>query len=254
MTGAVLANRIMREHPDSEIARYLPGAGRFSLDRYVTAVIDRFSGEPMRFHAVLQWARLPHDVTWIEFDARANSGRVLRIGYLALTEEAPQFSIRAAAAMETCDIVTGAVLVQESGVLFRDERPGDREILASAAGHVLRFALLLNARNRIVTIEAAEDLSRLNRARAKRGNPPLLGAQPVTIDVSREQRRYLRSGGAGFNRDAARAHLVRGHFKLRATGVFWWSPFMRGGFADGADYGVTASRPRAAEKIIRSAG
>lgn len=25
-----------------------------------------------------------------------------------------------------------------------------------------------------------------------------------------------------------RAHLVRGHFKVRKSGVFWWMPFVRG--------------------------
>jgi len=25
-----------------------------------------------------------------------------------------------------------------------------------------------------------------------------------------------------------RMHLVRGHFKTRSTGIFWWSPFVRG--------------------------
>jgi hypothetical protein len=24
------------------------------------------------------------------------------------------------------------------------------------------------------------------------------------------------------------AHLVRGHFKVRRTGLFWWSPHVRG--------------------------
>jgi hypothetical protein len=24
------------------------------------------------------------------------------------------------------------------------------------------------------------------------------------------------------------AHPVRGHWKLRSTGLFWWSPFIRG--------------------------
>lgn len=33
---------------------------------------------------------------------------------------------------------------------------------------------------------------------------------------------------SGISREAARQHLVRGHFKIRRTGVYWWSPFLRG--------------------------
>src|SRR5262245_13639140 len=48
-------------------------------------------------------------------------------------------------------------------------------------------------------------------------------------------RRYRISKGrqraaeaAGMTRAEMRAHLVRGHFKLRRTGVYWWSSFVRG--------------------------
>lgn len=30
-----------------------------------------------------------------------------------------------------------------------------------------------------------------------------------------------------------RAHFVRGHFKIRRTGIFWWSPYVRGDLANG---------------------
>jgi hypothetical protein len=37
-----------------------------------------------------------------------------------------------------------------------------------------------------------------------------------------------RAGMAADPRQAARLHLVRGHFKIRKSGVYWWSPFARG--------------------------
>jgi hypothetical protein len=44
--------------------------------------------------------------------------------------------------------------------------------------------------------------------------------------MSRSQARI--AAARGIDREAARAHLVRGHFKIRRTGVFWWSSFLRG--------------------------
>jgi hypothetical protein len=40
-----------------------------------------------------------------------------------------------------------------------------------------------------------------------------------------------------------RAHFVRGHFKARKSGVFWWSPHARGDLSRGMvakDYEVRA--------------
>jgi hypothetical protein len=37
-----------------------------------------------------------------------------------------------------------------------------------------------------------------------------------------------RAGMAGDERNPSRLHLVRGHFKIRASGVYWWSPHARG--------------------------
>jgi hypothetical protein len=44
--------------------------------------------------------------------------------------------------------------------------------------------------------------------------------------MSRSQQRM--ADARGVNREAARQHLVRGHFKIRKTGVYWWAPFLRG--------------------------
>lgn len=34
--------------------------------------------------------------------------------------------------------------------------------------------------------------------------------------------------GSASDRNSPRLHAVRGHFKVRKHGVYWWSDFMRG--------------------------
>jgi hypothetical protein len=234
-----LADQVIADAPASAIAQALPEAGRFILDRNVTAAIDKFIGDPMALHRAIGWARLPFPATWIEMEARAASGRNLRIGYL-IEAAGTGFSVEVAMQAEITSVLPGAARVDASGIKFRsDTRAQDRDIFALAGGYALRFLLLLNARNRVVAIAAAPDLSRLNRARRKRGKPELLAASTVTLDLSRPLMQAERRGH-GRDRAAIEAHLVRGHFKLRKTGVFWWSPFARSGYATPKTYAVTA--------------
>jgi hypothetical protein len=108
-----------------------------------------------------------------------------------------------------------------------------------AAGAALNQALiamsslmLLNSRN---SVEIAEpDISRLNRARGKSGKRPFFSYRTVDLSFSKTQKN--RAEASGLTAAEKRLHLVRGHFKVRSTGVFWWMPHWRGdlttGFAD----------------------
>jgi hypothetical protein len=87
------------------------------------------------------------------------------------------------------------------------------------------FLAMLNSRNPVVEHEAA-DLTKLNKARVKRGKREFLGYKKTRLAMSRSQKRM--ADAKGVDREVARQHLVRGHFKIRKTGVYWWSPFLRG--------------------------
>jgi hypothetical protein len=102
--------------------------------------------------------------------------------------------------------------------------------------------LLLNSRNATET-GTAPDLRAVNRARVRKGNPPLLPLCPVILDITRRLRAARRAGISATPSDI-RAALVRGHFKARRSGVFWWSPHVRGstGEISGRDYRVRAGR------------
>jgi hypothetical protein len=91
---------------------------------------------------------------------------------------------------------------------------------------MLRAAvMLLNSRN-LATTEHKPAPAKLNKARVARGRAPLLDYTHVGIRLTRAL--AARAGEALDPRHPARLHLVRGHFKIRRTGVFWWSPFPRG--------------------------
>jgi hypothetical protein len=83
---------------------------------------------------------------------------------------------------------------------------------------------MMNSRNAIETRPV--DLTSLNKQRIKRGRPTFLSYRTTHLRLSQAQTRAFRAGLLS-KADAGR-HRVRGHFKIRRTGVYWWSPFFRG--------------------------
>jgi hypothetical protein len=97
-------------------------------------------------------------------------------------------------------------------------------------GHLFATLILMNSKN-CINVAKTEPPVQLNKARRKRGKPELLPYSTVHIELSQSQQRAVASGV--MTHEEARRHLVRGHFKVRATGVFWWGEFMRGNAAHG---------------------
>jgi hypothetical protein len=96
---------------------------------------------------------------------------------------------------------------------------------------------LLNARN-VAETERVE-YSRLNKHRAKSKKFPLSTHTLLKIRTA-HRRSLIGSGNAG--PAEIRAHFVRGHFKARRTGLFFWGPHMRGKLEHGyvaKDYQIT---------------
>ncbi len=97
---------------------------------------------------------------------------------------------------------------------------------------------LLNTRN--VAQFSFVDKQPLNIKRAKKGKRPLFSH--TTLKIRPEIWIAPGGDGSGDHRDL-RLHFVRGHFKHRKTGLFWWSMHARGlakhGFVD-KDYEVDA--------------
>jgi hypothetical protein len=97
------------------------------------------------------------------------------------------------------------------------------------ASLLLGILMLLNTRNG--TSRQPADLTRLNSVRLKRGRQPLLDHWTVTLRLSKGLSRGMTQSGIPAHE--MRAHLVRGHFKIRRSGIYWWSPHVRGKVALG---------------------
>jgi len=92
-------------------------------------------------------------------------------------------------------------------------------------GLILGTLILINARNGADTV-AVDPPHKLNRARIRRGEVPILGYSEVRIKLNQGSARALERGDV--EHSAIRRHIVRGHFKVRKSGVYWWHPHLRG--------------------------
>jgi hypothetical protein len=84
---------------------------------------------------------------------------------------------------------------------------------------------LLQSRN-ATEISPLVDLSQLNRQRARQDKPLLFSYHLLSIPQRYKQ--FHLSIAAADDPVRLRAHFVRGHFKVRKTGVFFWSAYQRG--------------------------
>lgn len=70
------------------------------------------------------------------------------------------------------------------------------------------------------------DLAKINKRRKINGKRELLSYSTVKIAISLREERA--ANAAGMTAAEMRQHIVRGHFKVRPSGVYWWRPFVRG--------------------------
>lgn len=85
---------------------------------------------------------------------------------------------------------------------------------------------LLNSKN-CVEYSKVKEFSKLNKIRTKRKQPQLLSHQVITLSLSKVQKNRMKLMGIHSKEDM-NAHLVRGHFKLRKSGLYWWAGHIRG--------------------------
>lgn len=89
---------------------------------------------------------------------------------------------------------------------------------------MLATMALLNARNASETFTV--DTTTYNRKRIKAGKKPLFLHKILAIHS--RQKAKMKSVETGGENAAVRAHFVRGHWKVRRTGIYFWRPFVRG--------------------------
>lgn len=115
-------------------------------------------------------------------------------------------------------------LIGEQAVAQVEERQAN-DMMRMFVQFVLPALILLNCRN-AVDVETVPAPSKLNKQRQKKGKPPIAEYRAVTVHLSPTRRTVYESRGGV--RNNVRGGLVIGHFKVRKSGVFWWSPFWRG--------------------------
>ncbi len=110
---------------------------------------------------------------------------------------------------------------QEKASLFK---LGFADLLGEP-GYMMAILALLNSLSS-TELADGEDFTKINRKRTRNGRLPLLDHKILRLKLTRTQKSRLEMGG--IQPAQYRAHLVRGHFKIRKTGIFWWMPFVRG--------------------------
>jgi hypothetical protein len=136
---------------------------------------------------------------------------------------------------------TARALTLRQGLVRLADTPDADEVPTEHKNHIARMArayldltrsliLLLNSRN-LTRAEPQTISEKLQHARDAAKKPPLLDYTLITIRLSHALR--MRAAEASDPRNPMRFHVVRGHFKIRKTGVFWWSSFPRGSLEAG---------------------
>ena len=92
---------------------------------------------------------------------------------------------------------------------------------------VLSLLTVINSRN-LIRVEPETDVVKLNKKRVQTGKPRLLSHRPITLNLSPVQKRrvtrYIYEAGAPRPRSSpTEPQYVLGHWKVRKSGVFWWS-------------------------------
>ncbi len=186
----------------------------------------------------VSFARNPHQLTWIERE-RTNDGFLIEN-----TGSGCEWRMRFAVAADDGRIYIMPMVIdfnpetvetnyrfQEglASVKMKDLVLGRRQELVDAASKYLHAAtfilIMINCKNLLTSREVVPS-ARLQKARMRRGKQPLFSHKILDISLTRSQAN--RAASQGMTRAQMRLHMVRGHFKVKKTGIYWWSPFIRG--------------------------
>lgn len=95
---------------------------------------------------------------------------------------------------------------------------------------IVKLVAMLNCKNLFFDQQIERVAESVNRKRVRKGKRPLFEHRTLNIDFGKQGTSVMRNVASP---GVMRAHLVRGHFKQRKTGLFWWSPFARGNATHG---------------------
>lgn len=207
----------------------LPLAGRFVVNQNVMDAVDRIAQNSFEeLLPLLSKATLPFPITWIEWSGPNGIGH---LGYLCEQLANGGFAFRQFGSVKTAEQKFGFPLVCMQGRIriettgWTAESPGDQHgtgtrpnYLEAAARDILRLLLILNSPSKVLVIEVPDNAAR-NALRARRGQAPVLDVRSIKFDIARFQEAARAEVCLQTEREIAE-HVVKGHFKIRATGLF----------------------------------
>lgn len=231
---AMMSAEVLNDIP--KIAPLIKQALRFSIDQNVADAIVKMVKTPdATMLQAIKYATPPHNPTWIEFCLPEGD---LKVGWLVHSKDDGLhvhyvFSTSTLNHMPTYMADIGHSRVTPEGFFscgMKGSNPDlskkQDETAAKNCREALSIMMLLNSRSKILTTQPpSTDLTKINRARLKNGKEEILPMNTIVFDIARI---IQKSGKTTI--DAIRemaAALVRGHFKVRQTGVFFWTPYVR---------------------------
>lgn len=204
----------------------------------------------------LPLCRLPHRITWIELDRHVIAPNELEevkgVGFCMLEPDGATegefaitifyeddegyfgtypFSIlvypkrNGQTFLDMMDVRVNPFAVEESNRMIGDVAKS--EGMAGAGAVMAKVALsalaVLNSRNLVITEKAKPFGARAARRRGER--EPMAYS---TVRITLNRRDMSAAAADGMTQEEMRQHVVRGHFKVRKSGIYWWRPFIRG--------------------------
>lgn len=249
-------------------------AEKFSLDADITAAADQLSNWNPEIDKAIPFCRLPYASCWFEFrdiDRHSTDGlglapgeiRPHRVGFLVKAEGTDMGVWRAHlfwSHEHRCVMSSLAPVfsIYQPHGLFEDKPQASpffahhghipaylRRVMLNDSnwqgeiGFLMAVLSLLNSKN--VSETEYIDRAKMNAKRHLSGKLPKYSHHLLKLRLSLKSR-LEREGGGVAGSSKVRHHFVRGHFKIRKSGLFWWSPHARGGLRHGfasKDYRVT---------------
>jgi len=207
--------------------------GRTFQPLRVGLLCEQQGDNPQRFHATLAWTYSAADAV-----IQGLAGPVAMCPFgVSVWCDTPDPELQEPF---TLKVVPAPYFFETLDIILRaPDGPALLDVLKRNADHDwagepwfwLAVMALLNAKNgassNFVPAPAA-----LNKSRAKAGKPPLADYHQLTLRIGPHDAPRRRAG-QDTSRATMRAHTVRGHFKIRRSGVYWWRPFIRGEVAEG---------------------
>lgn len=229
-----LAPRLVDRESIDFFASKIRGAMCLRLDDSVTDSVRRMRDTDQdKLLQLFQYANLPYPVTWIEAGDRNVVG-------LLLQQEEQEGPITVHTAVHGAGGLPAVrkdlfITISDEGITSSTDGTDFQRSFSEQHGKMTnvqmdayRIAILLNSRSHVFRIGEVEKDKKQDekRLRKKFGAASYVSLRPIEFDLDRIFKKNPDISAENARKLAAES-LVRGHFKVRKTGVFWWSPHVR---------------------------